>query len=149
MIQRKPYKPTSNEWEDAFNMLCYHCSRFDDCSVIEGMIEMKCPEEWPSGGWVSDPGSGVTCLSYQPKKRKTLQGEELKKALSEAVPMCDGCAAQKGSDASVSLHTRRDFVVAVKTKALFTCHTEGQEGKPCGGWRRAVQGSDSGIGRAR
>lgn len=139
MIRREPYKPTEDEWSESFDMLCGHCSRFAECQVVDDMINMKNGGDWPGGGWVTDPGSGVTCLSYQPTKRKTLQGEELKKALSEAVPMCDGCAAQKGSEASVSLHTRRDFVAAVKAKALFTCHAEGQEGKPCGGWCRAVQ----------
>lgn len=139
-IHREPYKPTAAEWPEVWEMLCGHCIHAAGCQVVEGMIEMKAGGAWPEGGWVTDPGAGVTCLSYQPRNMERLSRQRLRQATRKAVPMCSGCAAQKGSEASVSLHTRRDFSVAVKARALFVCHAEGQKGQPCGGWCQAVQG---------
>lgn len=139
-VKREPYKPTAQEWPEAWQMLCGHCAHAGGCQIVEGMIEMKNGGDWPEGGWVTDPGAGVTCLSYQPRPMERLSRQRLRQAMRQAVPMCGGCAAQKGSEASVSLHTRRDFSAAVKSRALFVCHAEGQMGRPCGGWCRAVQG---------
>jgi hypothetical protein len=138
-LKRDPYRPTADEWPEVFNMLCGHCAHFGECQIVEGMIEMKDGGQWPDGGWTTDPGAGVTCLSYQTRPMKRLSRQQLRQAIRQAVPMCSGCAAQKGSEASVSLHTRRDFSTAVKSRALFVCHAEGQKGKPCGGWCQAVQ----------
>lgn len=139
LIAREPCRPDSEEWEEAFNMLCGHCDKLAQCEVVEGMIEMKHGEPWPEGGWVTDPGAGITCLSYQPLPMEKLSRQRLRQALRSAAPMCDGCAAQKGSEASVSLHTRRDFKAAVKARALFVCHDGKQKGKPCGGWCNAIR----------
>lgn len=137
-IDREPYRPTQQEWAETFEMLCRHCARMADCDVVEGMIEMKSGGPWPAGGWVTDPGAVVTCLSYEPKPMEQLSRQRLRQAMRQAVPMCGGCAAQKGSEASVALHTRRDFKAAVNTKALFTCHEGDNKGRPCGGWCQAV-----------
>lgn len=138
-IDRRPYSPTSVEWTELYRMLCGHCDRQFDCDVIEGMIEMKDGGAWPEGGWVSDPGAGATCLSYKPKPMRPLSRQRLRHALRKATPMCGGCAAQKGSEASVALHTRRDFHTAVQERALFVCHEDPHKRRPCGGWCAAVQ----------
>lgn len=138
-IQREPYTPTAAEWTTNLDLLCAHCEHAWGCEVLEGMIEMKHGNAWPEGGWVTDPGAGVTCLSYQPQKRERLSRQRLRQALRSAVPMCDGCAAQKGSEASVSLHTQRDFAAAVRDRAVFACHQGDNHGKPCGGWCKAVR----------
>ncbi len=144
MIHREPYRPDASEWEEAYQMLCGHCAHQTQCQVVEGMIEMQEGGEWPEGGWVTDPGAGVTCLSYEPKPMEKLSRQRLRHALRKASPMCEGCAAQKGSEASVSLHTQRDFQAAVSQRALFTCHAEGAEGKPCGGWCNAIRARSRG-----
>lgn len=138
-ITRDPYRPSDDEWQEAWQMLCGHCADASNCQIVEGMIDMKDGDSWPDGGWVTDPGAGITCLSYQPREMKRLSRQQLRQAMRQAAPMCDGCAAQKGSEASLSLHTRRDFTAAVKSKAMFVCHAEGQKGRPCGGWCRAIK----------
>lgn len=140
--QRAPYEPSVDEWPEIWVMLCGHCANAGGCEVVEGMIEMKEGGEWPQGGWVTDPGAGVTCLSYTPKPLRQLTYQQLDEAKAQAVPMCSGCAAQKGSEASVSLHTRRDFKAAVESRALFVCHEESQKGRPCGGWCNAMRHGD-------
>jgi len=139
MIERQPYAPTRAEWRDLVDGLCMHCDRFGSCDVLEGMIEMKDGGPWPEGGWATDPGAAVTCLSYQPKPRPRLSRQQLRQAMRDAVPMCSGCAAQRGSEASVSLHTQRDFAAAVKGRHVFACHAGDDHGKPCGGWCSAIK----------
>lgn len=143
MVDRAPYSPTEDEWPDVFNMLCGHCAHARNCEVIERMIEMKAGGPWPEGGWVTDPGAGVTCLSYEPNPlmMEPLTRQRLRQVTRKSGPMCSGCAARKGSEASVSLHTRRDFHAAVKARALFVCHEDPALRRPCGGWCRAVQPS--------
>ncbi|MGP9798175.1 hypothetical protein ACT3UJ_12545 [Halomonas sp. 86] len=138
-LERIPFKPLGEEWTEAFAMLCGVCKHLGECQIIEGMIEMKDGAPWPQGGWVTDPGAGITCLSYQPKPVRILEGQELEDALNQAVPMCGGCAARKGSEASKSLHTQRDFHAAVKRQGVFACHEGNNHGKPCGGWCNAVR----------
>lgn len=138
-LDRIPFKPEGEAWVESFAMLCGMCKHLDECQIIEGMIEMKDGKQWPQGGWVTDPGAGITCLSYQPKPVRTLRGQELEDALNSAVPMCGGCAARRGSDASKSLHTQRDFNAAVKRQGVFACHEGVNHGKPCGGWCNAVR----------
>lgn len=138
-VERKPYMPTRADWTTNLDMLCAHCVHAWGCDILEGMLEMKEGKPWPAGGWVTDPGAGVTCLSYQPHQREPLSRQRLRRSMREAVPMCSGCAAQKGSEASVSLHTQRDFAGAVKDRALFVCHQVENQGKPCGGWCQAVK----------
>ena len=50
-------------------------------------------------------------------------------------PVCGGCAATKGTDASKTRHTRLDFEAAVKDRRHFLCH---ERPGYCGGWVRAV-----------
>lgn len=138
-FDRIPFKPVGEEWQESFDMLCGMCRHLGQCEIIEGMIEMKDGTPWPQGGWVTDPGAGITCLSYEPKPVRILEGQALEDALSQAVPMCGGCAARKGSDASKSLHTQRDFNAAVKRQGVFACHEGDNHGKPCGGWCNAVR----------
>jgi len=139
MMNHTPYFPARNEWEEAYYMLCEHCANQASCDVVEGMIEIKDGGKWPSGGWVHDPGGWVSCLSYAARTRPPIIKHKLINVLNEAVQMCGGCAAQKGSEASVCLHTQRDFRQAVKDKALFICHEEKNKGKPCGGWANAIK----------
>lgn len=140
----KPYVPPGlAEWDATFRMLCMHCAKSAGCTVIEGMIEMKDGHPWPLGGWVTDPGAGSSCLSYEPQPRASLAAERLAvfMALPEAElpPVCGGCAARKGSEASVSLHTRRDYAAAVRDRHLFVCHEDPALQRPCGGWVRAIR----------
>lgn len=136
---REPYQPSVMEWSLVFDMLCLECSKVSGCQICESMILHKDGGDWPDGGWVSDPGSGVTCLSYQPRGRDALPEKDLIAATKRAAPMCSECAARRGSDASVSLHTRRDFKAAVRDGYEFVCHHGDQKGRPCGGWAEAVK----------
>lgn len=136
--ERKPIVPHPDMWREAIAVLCEPCRHFPGCDVVEGMIEMKEGGEWPEGGWVTDPGAGITCLSYQPRSVRKLSGVELDQALKDSVPMCDGCAARKGTDASKALHTQRDFSQSVKDQGRFTCHKPESKDKSCGGWCSAV-----------
>lgn len=133
-----PYKPSKKEWGEIYEMLCNHCDMQLRCEVVEGMIEMKDGGEWPEGGWIVDVGGGVSCLSYVALKQEPLTPDQLQKAIDSAVPMCNGCAARKGSEASVCLHTQRDFKAAVKNQTVFFCHQKDRERDPCGGWAQAV-----------
>lgn len=139
-VIRRPYVPTPADWSSTYNMLCMHCAHQIGCDVTEGMIDCKDGSSWPEGGWVTDPGSGVTCLSYRARQMHTLSPAELHDAFSKARPeMCNGCAAQRGSEASVSLHTQRDFAQAVNCSALFLCHEDSKLERPCAGWANAVK----------
>lgn len=124
-------------------MLCAHCERQTRCEVVEGMIEMKDGGTWPFGGWVTDPGAGVSCLSYEPKMRAPMVRQQLRSMLRaeerDLPPMCSGCAARKGSEASVSLHTRRDYQAAVRSRSKFVCHEDETKQRLCGGWCRAIR----------
>ena len=114
----------------------------NECDVIEGMIEMKDSGIWPEGGWVHDEGAGVTCLSYQPKLGKPFDPEKLEEIIRRPENLlprqCRECAATKGSPASKSLHTNRDFSQSVKERSTFLCH-KGKCNKVCGGWIRAIK----------
>jgi|GEM_PF-1667632 len=146
LIRRQAYIPTPADWADTYNMLCMHCAHQTGCDVIEGMIDCKDGSEWPKGGWVTDPGSDVTCLSYQARQMRTLSPVELAEVFNKARPeMCSGCAARRGSEASVSLHTQRDFAQAVNCSALFLCHEDSKLEQPCAGWRNAVKRKPEGI----
>ncbi len=139
----RAYQPTHSEWPALYKMLCGHCARQLTCDICEGMIEMKSGHDWPLGGWVVDPGSGVSCLSYQPKNVKPLPRNQMRRVLTQhdatVPPVCGGCAARKGTEASVSLHTRRDFENAVRNQTPFTCHESTGNKTLCGGWCRAVR----------
>jgi len=147
--ERVPFTPPESpeEWRAEFEMLCLHCARFGaGCPIIEAMIEMRQGGPWPDGGWVTDPGAGVTCLSYEAVNRPRLPRQQLR-AIKRAPehqlpPVCGGCAALKGSDASVSLHTRRDFAAAVKNESSFVCHEFPDKEHTCGGWCRAIRARD-------
>jgi hypothetical protein len=143
---RDPYRPPSSEWSSTYQMLCGFCSNQLKCEIVERMIEMKEGGHWPQGGWVTDPGAGVTCLSYSPKGAAALPRQQLRKMLRQAEddlpPVCDGCAARKGTEASISLHTRRDFQAAVANKTVFACHEDPEHKRLCGGWCRAVRGKE-------
>lgn len=140
---REPYVPEAEEWRATYEMLCGYCDRQLHCEITEAMIETKSGSPWPSGGWVTDPGAGVTCLSYVPKTAKPMRRQQLRLMLRtpepQLPPVCGGCAARRGSEASVSLHTRRDYAAAVKNRSPFTCHEDPAKARLCGGWCRAVQ----------
>lgn len=136
---RLPYIPTKSDWLECVELLCEHCAHWPRCEIVEGMIEAAHGGGWPAGGWVTDPGAEVTCLSYQPATRAPLSRPVLKRALKSACEMCAGCAAQKGSEASVALHTQRDFRASVANKTRFDCHDPANAGKPCGGWAAAIK----------
>lgn len=142
MIERAPYAPTSAEWGACYEMLCGHCDHQLKCPIVEGMIEMKDGSAWPEGGWVTDPGAGVTCLSYRPQERPAMVRQQRRAIIrmpeARLPPVCGGCAARKGSEASVSLHTQRDYQAAVRSQAPFACHEDPAKERLCGGWCRAI-----------
>jgi len=141
--ERRPYKPLSSDWAITFDMLCMHCAAMPHCQILEAMIEMKSGGEWPEGGWATDPGATVTCLSYTPKAGPKVSRQQLRAMdrMPEAKlpPVCGGCAARKGSEASTSLHALRDFKASVANETLFTCHEHPGAQRPCGGWCRGVR----------
>lgn len=143
MTDRQPYAPSQADWHDLYGMLCGWCVHQVDCSIVDGMIDMKDGGAWPEGGWVTDPGADVTCLSYSPQPRpaETRQRRRQIARTSERdlPPVCGGCAARKGSEASVSLHTRRDYQAAVRNGSMFVCHEDPKHERPCGGWCRAIK----------
>lgn len=146
-----PYKPSKADWGETWQMLCGHCRPAVGCAVVEGMILHSAGDgPWPEGGWVTDAGAGVSCLSYEPAPMKRLPRQQLRalarRKEADLPPVCSGCAARKGSEASVSLHTRRDYAAAVQQGALFFCHerlpADRQDWRLenlCGGWCRAVR----------
>ncbi|MCX5495761.1 hypothetical protein OSH11_13690 [Kaistia dalseonensis] len=140
---RAPYSPVRSDWPNCYQMLCGHCDLQGGCAVIEGMIEMASGGAWPEGGWVTDPGAGVTCLSYVPRARPSLPRQQLRaiqRTKESALPsVCGGCAARKGSEASTSLHTRRDYQACVRSRSPFVCHEDPKHERLCGGWCRAIQ----------
>lgn len=143
MIARQPYAPSADEWGVLWTMLCGHCAHATRCQVVEGMIAMKDGGAWPEGGWVTDPGAEVTCLSYTPVERRPVPRQQLRNLMrmpeDKLPPVCGGCAALRGSEASVSLHTQRDFAAAVRSRAPFVCHEDPEHKRLCGGWCRAIQ----------
>lgn len=142
-VERLPYHPSTSEWRDVWDMLCGHCIHAASCAIVEGMIAMKDGADWPQGGWVTDPGAGVTCLSYKPAPRRKLPRQQLRaldrQPEASLPPVCGGCAARPETEASTSLHTRRDFQASVRNESLFTCHEDPAKARPCGGWCRAVR----------
>ena len=136
--ERQPYRPDSADWEETITMLCFQCARFQHCTLIDQMIECKDGGEWPTGGWVTDPGAGVTCLSYQTRPLQKISQDEIQAIAATNPTTCQGCAARKGTDASKALHTRRDFTTAVRPPGLFVCHEDTEAQRPCGGWCKAV-----------
>lgn len=140
---RVPINLTGDDWVEAIEMLCYMCADFLDCDVCEEMIERKNEDQPVANGFATDPGSEITCLSYRPKGCLPLTDDKLKEFIagSKGKDMCGGCAARKGSAASNSLHTQRDFSKSVQSKTLFSCH-EGRKG-PCIGWCRAIDKSNA------
>lgn len=142
-FEREPYTPTRESWREDFDLICRHCEHIGRCDVVEAMIEMQEGGPWPAGGWVTDPGAGITCLSYEPRRRSALLRQQRRtiERMSEASlpPVCGGCAARKGSEASVALHTQRDFAASVRDRAPFVCHEDPAKEQLCGGWCRAMQ----------
>lgn len=140
---RQPFSPAPGDWRECYEMLCEHCALHLRCPILEAMIEMKDGAAWPEGGWVSDPGAGVTCLSYVPRGSAKMPRQQRRQLArmkeSELPPVCGGCAARRGTEASVSLHTRRDYQAAVRNGSLFTCHESPDNSQLCGGWCRAIR----------
>lgn len=144
VVERAPYSPSREDWTEIYQMLCGHCGNQLHCDVVEGMIEMKDgAAPWPAGGWVNDPGAGVSCLSYVPKDAKRLPRQQMRRLLrqceADLPPVCGGCAARKGTEASASLHTRRDYQGAVRNRTIFLCHEDLDKHRLCGGWCRAIR----------
>jgi hypothetical protein len=143
-IVREPYRPTSTDWRATYEMLCGFCERQLRCSIVEAMIGYARGEgPWPDGGWATDPGAEVTCLSYVARPAKRLPRQQLRqiRRLPEdrLPPVCGGCAARRGSEASTSLHTQRDYAAAVRNRSAFTCHEDPARARLCGGWCRAIR----------
>lgn len=139
--ERQPYKPaTDADWRECWDMLCRHCAHWLNCDVTEAMIEHCNGGPWPDGGWTTDPGAQVTCLSYKPRGAQAAISRQQLRRLARMnpatlPPVCAGCAATKGTEASKTLHTRRDFEMAVKERRCFLCH---ERPGYCGGWVRAM-----------
>lgn len=143
-IERLPYAPPPSEWRALYEMLCGYCAHQLRCPIVDKMIEvMRRGGPWPADGWVTDPGAEVTCLSYEPKGAKALARQQLRAIIRtpepRLPPVCGGCAAQRGSEASVTLHTRRDYAAAVRNRTPFTCHEDPAKARLCGGWCRAIK----------
>lgn len=138
----EPYKPKdSADWRDCWDVTCSACARMPGCEICEAMIDSLCDGgPWPDGGFVYDQGAGVSCLSYEPhRKAPQLSRQQIRRLArmnpETLPPVCAGCAATKGTDASKTQHTRRDFEAAVKDRRKFLCH---ERPGYCGGWVRAV-----------
>ncbi len=125
-------------------MLCGHCANRAGCGLVAEMLAFAQGRgAWPENAWVTDLGTSATCLSYAPIRTEPISRERLD-ALAhtheEHLPhVCGGCAAKKGSEASVALHTQRDYRAAVQDRSEFTCHEDPENKRLCGGWCRAVQ----------
>jgi hypothetical protein len=147
---QKPYilSPTREEWRGIYAMLCGHCALQLNCEVIEKMIKTKNGGAYPENGWIEDEGAGVSCASYQPKKGKPFPPEKLQEIVRRPESLlpkqCRECAATKGSPASKTLHTNRDFSLSVKEKSTFLCH-KGKCNKICGGWIRAIKAHEKNL----
>lgn len=144
-VTRRPLDPlpTGEEWRATYEMLCGYCEHQLHCEVIEALIEVKSGGAYPANGWVTDPGAGTTCLSYEPRHRPALPRQQLRAIARQSEqalpPVCGGCAARAETEASVSLHTRRDFRQAVQERSGFTCHEDPEHKRVCGGWCRAIK----------
>lgn len=143
MVSREPYKP-GDDWTETYTMLCGYCRHQTQCQIVEAMIAYANGDgPWPQGGWVTDPGAGVTCLSYEPRPRKALSRQRLRAITrtkdASLPPVCEGCASRKGSEASTALHTQRDYAAAVRDQAPFVCHEDPNLQRLCGGWCRAIK----------
>lgn len=137
---REPYVPDADDWKECWETTCGHCAKWSDCDILERMIYALEGDPWPEGGWVTDPGAGMTCLSYEPRGNQPVVSRQQLRRLGRMnpqtmPPVCGGCAARKGTEASQSLHTQRDFDRAVKDRRQFLCH---ETGGYCGGWVRAM-----------
>lgn len=147
-IDREPFLPPPDRWNEVYSMLCGHCGRQPQCQLVKSMLDFARGHGlWPDNAWVTDPGAGATCLSYAPKFVPTMPGHRaaaLAEIPEEQLPtMCGGCAAQKGSEASVALHTQRDYKAAVLNRYEFNCHEDPEGKRVCGGWCRAVRRRDA------
>lgn len=97
---RRPYTPPKEEWEATWQMLCGHCAHAAGCQVVEAMIAHANGDgPWPEGGWVTDPGAEVTCLSYEPGTRPPMPRQQ-RRAIArmreaELPSVCPGCG-QRG-----------------------------------------------------
>lgn len=142
IFHKIPNIPNGKAWQEAYEMLCGHCSNQLKCDIVEEMIEAnKDINLWPKNGFVYDEGGGITCLSYKARPGKPFPKEKLEEILHRSEkrlpPQCGGCAATKGSDASKCNHTNKDFSNAVENETTFLCH---MGNKPiCGGWIRAIK----------
>ena len=138
----EPYKPTDlKDWQECWSVTCAACARMPGCDICGAMIESLSGDgPWPDAGFVYDEGAGVSCLSYAPhRKSPKISRQQLRRLARMSPetlpPVCGGCAAAKGTDASKSRHTRRDFEASVKDRRQFLCH---ERPGYCGGWVRAI-----------
>ena len=147
-MAREPFLPMPEKWNDVTRMLCGHCAHQEQCPLPPAMLDFAYGRrsEWPANAWVTDPGAGCTCLSYAPKPVQPIPVQQLQALTAtpeEQLPhVCGGCAARKGSEASVALHTQRDYRAAVRDRSQFTCHEDPENKRLCGGWCRAVRRKD-------
>ena len=144
VIGREPFLPMPDKWNGVYDMLCSHCVHQPQCGLPTAMMDFAYGRgPWPENAWVTDPGAGCTCLSYAPRPVPQISRQQLQalaEAPEESLPhVCGGCAARKGSEASVALHTQRDYRAAVRDRSQFACHEDPEGKRLCGGWCRAVQ----------
>lgn len=144
IVPRTRFLPAPEHWNQVVDMLCANCALTDTCQLPAQMLAFAQGRgDWPAEAWVTDPGAGETCLSYVPVPREAISRERLEALANtpeEYLPhVCGGCAASKGTGASVALHTQRDYRAAVRDKSEFTCHEDPENKRLCGGWCRAVQ----------
>ena len=141
---RDPFLPLPDQWDAIYEMLCGHCDSQSQCGLPHAMLEFAYDRgSWPDDAWVTDTGAGCTCLSYVPKPVQQISDAQLNAIAEMPADMlphvCGGCAARKGSEASVALHTQRDYRAAVRERSQFTCHEDPENKRLCGGWCRALQ----------
>ena len=144
VVVREPFLPLPDKWNSVYDMLCNHCVHQPQCGLPDAMMAFAYGRgAWPDNAWVTDPGAGCTCLSYAPRPIPKMPLEQLRALAGmpeEQLPhVCGGCAARKGSEASVALHTQRDYRAGVRDTSVFTCHEDPENKRVCGGWCRAVR----------
>lgn len=144
VVAREPFLPPPERWDEVYQMLCGFCANRAHCGLPQAMADFANGRgAWPKDAWVTDPGAGATCLSYAPIRTEAISRERLdalaRTAEAQLPHVCGGCAARKGSEASVALHTQRDYRAAVRDQSEFTCHEDPENKRLCGGWCRAVQ----------
>lgn len=128
---------TARTFIDIATLTCRHCARvMEECEAFADAVaatrERRAPRFWIAGRTPDTP----SCNRYLTKAALGTPYHGDLKGPARKEP-CVGCAARKGSEASRTLHTQRDFQACVRTGHRFDCHHGTRAGKPCSGWARA------------